>query len=272
MKAGSLIILGLLLTLGCWAQSGPQTWQQTAFTNQTTDANSVVFRNISQASHSLSWCVNILPSAPFPTLELDGTNSTASSATFQPISNLALVGANGKFCGVIYAGQYYSQVKAKITGITGTGVALSATYSASTGTISPPANLGNPVTSTIATYAPLPQILVSPTVSVKSTPVSATANGTILYGASIYNPNAGVVYVAFDNVNNVVPSGAPVLIAVPATSSIVLTLPPEGIDFTGFSNLYIWASTALGSNADPASSVVVNPWYKLRLGSQSIPN
>ena len=84
-----------------------ETWNQSAFVNRTTSAvASVIFRNINQSSHWLTYCAGSGTSGG--TIEIDGS---ADGVNWVTISNLGSLQANT--CGAIQGGGYYPDISAK---------------------------------------------------------------------------------------------------------------------------------------------------------------
>ena len=253
-----VIIVATLIPLAR-AQTIQTTWQQMAFSGAATSGPSVIFRNVNQASHWLTYCVAGGPTAFSIWLE----ESADGATNWIPIS---AIGTKTSGCGLLTTGGYWFAVRANKTITGGLSPMLMAIYTASTGTLGTPNDVGLGFQSQAVTYdsmlSPPTGNLAGPVVQVKSTAVQflPTTGNYVLYGATVYNPNAGTVYVGFTNVPGVVPSSAQVMLAVPAGQSLTLGLPVQGVLFPG--GLAVNCSTAIGSNADPASNCVVNPFVK----------
>lgn len=245
-------IAGIILCAGMMrAQTIQTTWQQNAFTNQGTTGTSVIFRNINQSSHWLTWCVG--GTGTFTSIQIFLEESADGQSNWQAISN---VGVNQ--CGVVWAGGYYFAVRAHIAALTGTGSLLvNATYSASTGTIATPTNVGLAITSDVVTYLPITCPISSCVLSTKSAGATLVFGNGVIYGASLYNPNSGTVFVTFSG-----PSGPAIQVAVAANSSSDFLLPPQGVAITG-SPVSVNCSTSSSSAVDPTTACIINPYYKV---------
>jgi hypothetical protein len=241
------------------AQTIQTTWQESAFSGAATSGPSAIFRNVNQSSHWLTYCVTGSPTALSIWLEQSADGLT----NWMPIS---AIGTNKGGCGLLTTGGYWFAVRANKTITGGLSPTVTAIYSASTGTLGTPNDVGLGFQSQAVTYdsiaSPALGNLAGAVVQVKSTAVQflPITGNYVLYGATVYNPNGVAVYVGFTNVPAVVPSDAPVMLAVPAGQSLMLTLPVQGVSFPV--GLAVNCSTAIGSNADPTSNCVVNPFVK----------
>jgi hypothetical protein len=240
------------------------TWNQPAFTNQAASGPSAIFRNINQSSHWLTWCAGSAVTG--------GTIVMRSSAsgTFTdaiPISNVGVLAANQ--CGSIQAGGYYPNVDAYIQGFTGGAPGVTATYSASTGVTPTPANAGYATTDQPVTFVPI--INPNTNSNLKSTAYQLSTFGAVLYGATAYNPNGSVVFLAYGASSTpFVGGGSDVfMIPVPAGGTVTIPVPPQGVYFGAA--LYEACSTSPTSAVDPASACVVSALYK-QVSTGIVPN
>jgi hypothetical protein len=253
-----IAIVAVMLSVGATAQT---TWNQPAFTNQATSGCSPVLRNINQSAHWLSYSVSGTISAGLIYLQGSG-----DSTHWTTISNLGVLSSG--VTGSVQAGGYYPEVEACIEFLTGTGQ-VSAVYSASTGAIPTPGNAGYATNDTPVTFVPIST--VDTYSSLKSTAYLLQSGGAILFGSTVYNPNSGVVYVAFSAASTpFAGSGAgSFMIAVPPSGSLVISLPPQGIYFVA--NFYVGCSTSPTSAVDPTSACVVSSYWKTINGG-AVPN
>ena len=283
-----LTLLAIAVIVACSfspAQTIQATWQQPAcfstgtgpcsgggFSSASAAGPSSIFRNVNQASHVLIYCVTGGPSA----LSIQLEESADGSTGWTPISQVGTATAN---CNILSAGGYYFAVRANLKVLTG-GIStlVTSVYTASTGTVPPVLNAGQSFLSQVVTYDSILSPFTgesSAVQQVKSTAVQVlpTTGNYVLYGATVYNPNAGTVYVGFYNAPGSPPSGANVMLPVPAGQSIVLNLPVQGVSFPA--GLAINCSTALASNADPASNCVITALVKAAFTSppyNGVPN
>jgi hypothetical protein len=145
-----------------------------AFTSKNTTGPSVIFPNIGQGAHYLSYCSTGIGGSATIVMEesFDGsTNWTtiASATVFEP-------GGNG--CKMLQAGGYYQNVRANI--LTDSGVTISATYSSSSGPI------GFSATG-VGSSGPLPPFVCDNQVSIS---VASGTDGDLV--ETQLNPNARI--------------------------------------------------------------------------------
>lgn len=258
-------VVALLSTFAnCQTTSGGLiAFSQQAFNNATGTGASAIFRNVNQASHWLFYCTSGNTTSVSIQLE-----QSADKTTWSAISQVGNI-AGG--CGLVYASGYYSYVRANVTqyGSTGAGT-INAWYSAFTGAITPPPNVGTSTTSQIVTQTPI--VSTAPLTALKSTPQQLGASGQVVYGASIYNPNASVVYVSFNSNNSGAPSAGFAVVAVPATTSMVVDFPAPGVYAFGASTTFVQCSSSLTAQADPATGCLVQPYYKTPATTNGVPN
>ena len=266
MKRLTLLVLSIIVacSLRAPAQTIQTTWQQNAFTNVSTAGPSVIFRNVNQASHWLSYCVSGGP-AGF-TIQLE--QSANGTSSWQPISAVGTASTLNNGCSLLWAGGYYFAVRANITLLSGgTNPRVTATYSASTAALATPPNYGQNFSSQVMTYNSIGNcsgncasgIGVYQTMSAGT--VVFLSGLHALYGATLYNPNSVTVFFGFydSNVGGPIATNASIVMAVPAGQSVVMNLPVQGVS-VGL--LAINCSTSLSSNVDPASNCVVTPFTK----------
>jgi hypothetical protein len=241
------------------AQTIQTTWQQSVFSGAATSGPSAIVRNVNQSSHWLTYCVTGAP----PSFSIWLEQSADGVTNWLPIS---AIGTKTGGCGLLTTGGYWFAVRANKTIVGGLSPTVTAIYTASTGTLGTPNDVGLGFQSQAVTYdsikSPAIGNLAGPVVQVNSTATQflPITGNYVLYGATVYNPNGVTVYVGFTNAPGIVPSSAPVMLAVPAGQSQMLTLPVQGVSFPV--GLAINCSTAIGSNADPTSSCAVNPFVK----------
>jgi hypothetical protein len=266
MKRLTLLVLSIIVacSLRAPAQTIQTTWQQNAFTNASTVGASVIFRNINQASHWLAYCVTGLPTEFAIQLE----QSSNGSSAWQAISAVGSQTPLNSGCGLLWAGGYYFAVRANITALTGgTSPSVTATYSASTNVLQVPPNLGQGFSSQVMTYNSIGNCNGGcasglGVYQVMSAGVAIFLSGDhVLYGATLYNPNAETVFFGFydSSVGGPIATNASIVMAVPAGQSVVMNIPVQGVSV---GSLAINCSTSLSSNVDPASDCVVTPFTK----------
>jgi hypothetical protein len=245
-----LALLFIVAWLPARAQA-PQTVQQLVYQSPHIIGPSGVVSNVNQSSHWLSTCIS--GQALTINIWLEASPSGLAN-TWQPISPVSTQ-SNG--CGIVWAGGYWFDVRANFTVVSGSLLSsgVVSTYTGAVGPLALPQNAGQSFTSQVTTYQPVDSTAASGTgvFQFKSAGLAILTAGGVLYGGTLYNPNAGTVYVGLSNATGTVPSSAAIVIAVPATTSITLNLPAQGVYF---SSLAASCSTALASNADPASNCV----------------
>jgi hypothetical protein len=276
MKRLTLLVLSIIVacSLRARAQTIQTTWQQNAFTNASAAGPSVIFRNVNQASHWLSYCETGGP-AGF-TIQLEQSADGISS--WQAISAVGTADTLSNGCGLLWAGGYYFAVRANITLLSGgTNPRVTATYTASTAALEAPPNLGQNFSSQVMTYNSIgncsggdePELFANNGCASGLGVYQVMSAGTVLfpsgkevfYGATLYNPNSVTVFFGFydSNVGGSIATNALIVMAVPAGQSLVMNLPVQGVS-VGL--LAINCSTSLTSNVDPASNCVFTPFTK----------
>lgn len=222
-----------------------------------TCTKSATIRNINQSSHTLFWTTTGGPPSVLIYLvgSFDGVN-------WQPITRSGVLDG-----GVLQTGSYFPQVQAWVCLLSG-GATLTAWYSGAGGPTDFDGQAGQavPIGESIVTFTPINYpsggagtFLTTNLVSARQAIVSTTAS--VLMGATVFNPNASPVYVAFLPTNGGAISTSLVMIAIPANGSLVLPLPPQGIYFPT-SGMYASCSSSNTSFADPGSACTVNAWFK----------
>lgn len=249
---GALVMLALLGS--SLAQTVQATWQQVAYNAVGVAGPSAIFRNINQSSHWLTYCTSGA-SAVSVWLEASG-NGTTGWVTISNVGTSATAA-----CGTIQAGGYYANVRANFTI---TGGTITAFYSASTGTTATPSNAGISITDQPVTFVPvLDGTGVTTATALKSTSFSLGSALGVLFGGSVYNPNASAVYVAFSSSSTPFSGGGSgtYIVGVAAGATLNLLVPTVGIAFTG-APIHMACSTSPTSASDPASACVVTALWK----------
>jgi hypothetical protein len=196
--------------------TGTFTTSQIAFNNATSIGPSVVFKNIGQSSHWLTYCIVHGSGNAQVALEqsFDGVNNWAPMAV-----GIIANGASG--CATIQAGGYFQNVRANIIALIGSGgPRISAWYNASSGPTSfaPPAftSGGNPA---------------SPLICNGSASTVSVANGAtqILGLPSTLLPNSAVYICAYQISFAAVPTGGAVTFEYGTGSNCATGLTPAWV-------------------------------------------
>jgi hypothetical protein len=227
-KIALLLTIGILCCTG-FTQSnvGPVTYSATAFTNQTTAAPTLPFRNLGLSAHWLNYCVTGTVSAF--SMDIEGSNDNISWFGISPLAT------NTSGCGLLEAGGYYNYVRANIITLTGASPVVNGSYS---GTSAPTATGGitqifktpAPVTYPPATYGVCYPDNTTVCVPFRDPTTNTTvATGAVIYGMTITNTAGTPCTVTMADSTNVGGGETWWIRPVPANTVLDIPLPTIGL-------------------------------------------
>jgi hypothetical protein len=232
------------------------------FNNASGPGTGSAIPNANQSSH---WLFYTTSNTTAISIYLQGSFDNVNFVTISPIG-VALSS------GIVQASGYYPYVQAIIGSSSCSGSCIiNAWYSGSTGPVNLPANTGLGTTSQPVSAYPITITNGYVGATTPSSAIVGGAVGLVLYGANIYNPNSGLVYVFFSCNSSALPTQTPVLIAIPGTSDREFTLPSSGW-YCGSGAMYVTASTSATSNTAPGAAVIVAPLVKATYNAAGVPN